>query len=373
MIAKLAAPLTVCALVGFLGVSAPRPGQLPVRLTLPKPSLPTPIGVRTVWWTDASRNDPFVRRRRRELVVTFWYPAASAGRAPLSRYMPTGTARVFERTEGAPAGTFHGLRTHAFVSAAIAAGRHPVVLFSPAFGLIGSLYTTLLEDLAAHGFFVVSIDPTYEAFAVQFPGGRVVTRRLADRPNALQKSLAVRVADARFVLDRLSILSRRGRFARRLDLRRIGIVGHSMGGATAANMVLADSRVRAAADLDGSILGPVVGHDVTRPVMLLTSDGAYREDPTLQSLWAHLRGPRVRVAVVHSGHYTFSDLVTILPQFGPAVPPGLQYEPIGTIPASRALPAVRATVSAFLDRYIRGRPAPLLDRPSRSFAVLHRF
>jgi len=287
--------------------------------------------------------------------------------------MPAMTGRIFEQEQGAPLGTFHALRTHALASAPIARGRHAVIVFSPGFGLTGALYTTLLEDLAAHGYVVASIDPTYEAFAVQFPGGRVEKPRVPKTLDALEQSLAVRIADARFVLGRLAALERRGRFAGRLDLARVGVVGHSIGGATAVNILLVDRRFRAAVDLDGSILGPVVGRRLGRPVMLLTSNGAYREDPTLQRLWARLDGPRIRLLVARSGHYTFSDLAVLLPQFGPAVPPGLQYDPIGTIPPGQAIPAIRAALEAFFDRYVRDRPTPLLERPSSAFPVLRRF
>lgn len=359
--------------VGSLAIRAGGAAHPPTPLKLPRPSMPTPIGVRSLWWVDSSRGDPFVPRRRRELVVTLWYPAARASNQPRARYMPAATARIFEQVEGAFAGTFEALRTHALADAPPARGRHPVIVFSPAFGFTGALYTTLLEDLAAHGYVVASIDPTYEAFAVHFPDGRVARPRLGDDADALGRSLAVRVADARFVLNRLAVLERRGPFAGRLDLDRVGIAGHSIGGAMAVNALLGDRRPRAALDLDGSILGPAVNRRLDRPVMLLTSKGAYGEDPTLQQLWSHLDGPRIRILVAGSGHYTFSDLAVLRPQFGPSVPPGLQYDSVGTIPAGRAVPAVRSVVEAFFDRYLRGRRARLLDRPSHSFSVLRRF
>lgn len=345
----------------------------PTALKLPAPSVRAPIGVRSLWWTDRSRVDPFLPRRRRELVVTLWYPAATRPTQPLAPYMPAAAAKRFEQIEGAFAGTFTGLRTHAVANAPVARGKHSVVVFSPAFGFSGALYTTLLEDLAAHGYVVASIDPTHEAFAVQFPGGRVETPRLHNDHNVLDTSLRVRVADTRFVLNRLAVLQRSGRFAGRLDLAHVGILGHSIGGATAVNALLLDRRLRAAIDLDGSILGPVVGQRLGRPVMLVTSARAYTEDPTLQRLWAHLEAPRIRIVVAGAGHYTFSDLAVFRPQFGASVPPGLQYDETGTMSPERYVPALRSIVGAFLNRYVRGQAAPMLQRPSRSFAVLRRF
>jgi dienelactone hydrolase len=359
-----AAVVVGCAAALLLPAEA-APGT-PIRLVLPRPSGTQLVGVRVLRWIDPSRFDPFAPgRRHRELRITIWYPAAARGHGGLARYMPTGVARVFERLNGAPRETFAALRTNSYVSAPVARGRFPVVLFSPAFGLSSALYTSLLEDLAARGYVVVATDPTYETFAVEFPGGRILSSHLPSGPNVLPRALAVRVADMRFVLDRLAILDRKGRFAGKLALDHVGMLGHSFGGATAANTALVDPRLRAAADLDGSILGPVVGQNLRIPFMIVTSSGAYRQDPTLQSLWAHLRGPRFNLTVPRSGHYTFSDLVALLPEFGPAVPPGLQYEAIGRLRASRAIPAVRTCVEAFFDRFLRGRHEPLLDRSGR--------
>jgi dienelactone hydrolase len=338
----------------------------PIRLVLPKPSSTQLLGVRVLRWIDPSRFDPFApARRHRELRITIWYPAAAPGHGGLARYMPAGVARVFERLNGAPRETFAALRTNSHVSAPVARGRFPVVLFSPAFGLTSALYMSLLEDLAARGYVVVATDPTYETFAVEFPGGRVLSSHLPSGPDALPRALAVRVADMRFVLNRLANLDQNGRFAGRLALDHVGMLGHSFGGTTAANTAVVDPRLRAAVDLDGSILGPAVGRDLRIPFMIVTSSGAYRQDPTLQSLWAHLRGPRFNLTIPRSGHYTFSDLVALLPEFGAAVPPGLQYEAIGRLPASRAIPAVRTCVEAFFNRFLRGRHEPLLDRSGR--------
>lgn len=359
--------------IAAIAIPAARAAHPPTPLNLPAPSVAAPIGVRSLWWIDGSRADPFVPRSRRELMVTLWYPAARGSTQPLARYMPPAVAQRFEQMEGAFAGTFKALRTHAVANAPIAGGKHAILIFSPAFGFTGALYTTLLEDLAAHGYVVASIDPTHEAFAVQFPGARLEKPRFRDSPDLLDRSLSVRIADARFVLNRLTGLQRRGRFAGRLDLAHAGIFGHSIGGATAVNVLLADRRFRAAIDLDGSILGPVTGQPVDRPVMLVTSRRAYAEDPTLQRLWAHLKASRVRIVVAGAGHYTFSDLAVFRPQFGASVPPGLQYDSTGTLPPERYLPAVRSLVGAFFDRYVRDRAAPMLQRPSRRFPVLRRF
>jgi predicted dienelactone hydrolase len=151
--------------------------------------------------------------------------------------MPTAVAKTFRGL--APAALLESSRTHARESAPVARGRHPVVLLATGAGETRALYTLHAEDLAARGYGVVVIDHTYETRAVVFPGRRVVLG--LPEPSTLRGfiewayfGIDMRVRDTRFVLDRLSALDRHGRFAGRLDLAHIGMVGHSLGGGTAA-------------------------------------------------------------------------------------------------------------------------------------------
>lgn len=102
-----------------------------------------------------------------------------------------------------------------------------------------------VEDLASRGYVVVTIDHTGEA-PVEFPGGRVAPV-VADSNNP-RKTVAVRVADIRFVLDSLAELAESEevpcRLGRALDLGRVGMFGYSQGGFAAAETMLQDQRIR---------------------------------------------------------------------------------------------------------------------------------
>jgi pimeloyl-ACP methyl ester carboxylesterase len=103
-----------------------------------------------------------------------------------------------------------------------------------------------VEDLASHGYTVVTIDHTYET-AVEFPGGRLVEADLLGDPPDIEATkrlfMDTREADVHFVLDQLR--------DEPADLTRIGMFGHSAGGVIATRVMRADSRVRADANLDG--------------------------------------------------------------------------------------------------------------------------
>ena len=69
------------------------------------------------------------------------------------------------------------------------------------------------------------------------------------------------VADLRFVLDRLG------------GAGPVGVFGHSLGGATAAQLMHDDRRVRAGIDLDGTLYGPVTTAGLDRPFPEVTFEG----------------------------------------------------------------------------------------------------
>ena len=166
-----------------------------------------------------------------------------------------------------PAGTLRNVRTHARLSAPLAKGRHPVVILATGGIEPRSIYTLYAEELAARGFVVATVDHTDEARAVVFPDGRIagpaeIPTTIEETVDWVPRALAVRVADTRFLLDQLEHL-------RGLDLRRVGMVGHSLGGSTAAEVMLADPRIDAGVNLDGLITpkrrrpgprSPVHGH-----------------------------------------------------------------------------------------------------------------
>ena len=77
------------------------------------------------------------------------------------------------------------------------------------------------------------------------------------------------------------MLSRLGSLqgAGRLDLHRIGVFGHSRGGATAADAMLSDRRIGAGVNLDGGMWGPVVKRGLDRPFGLLLVNEDRRRQP----------------------------------------------------------------------------------------------
>ncbi|GIO43150.1 hypothetical protein J41TS4_29080 [Paenibacillus apis] len=72
-----------------------------------------------------------------------------------------------------------------------------------------------------------------------------------------EKKSRLWVEDTRFVLDSLEAASSPipAWLAEKIDMNRAGVFGHSFGGATAAQMLVEDSRIKAALNMDGILYG----------------------------------------------------------------------------------------------------------------------
>ncbi len=372
--------------------TAPERPAAPVRPELPAPTGPHPVGTVTARLVDHARHDPWVTSRPyRELMVSVWYPARKTGGSGRAPYMAPGAAERWgaEPRHGVPAGAvdWAGMRVHARQGAPVdgRGGRRPVLLYSAGANDPRTWNTSLVEDLASRGYVVVTVDHTYESPGVQFPDGSVAD----DKPlkdalagvtddeslsRLLKKVMDVRVADDRFVLDRLGDLP--GGLSRVVDRNRVGAVGHSAGGIAAAGTMYADKRVKAAVDLDGSLeyngepkgthLTDIARHGVDRPLLLMGRDGVdHTTEPSWGAFWSRTPGWKADFTLRGSRHQTYTDLTAVLPRAGQ--PRDVVERNIGTVDPARATAVRRAYVASFFDRWLRDRDDHLLDGPSPRF------
>jgi pimeloyl-ACP methyl ester carboxylesterase len=253
------------------------------------------------------------------------------------------------------------------------------VLFSPGSGGDRDSSTNQVEDLVSHGYTVVTIDHTHDSAEVEFPGGRVEGNTIP--PDTIEintEATRVRAADTRFVLDQLCAINA-GRspdvehrplpagIAGTLDVGRVGMFGHSMGGATTAWAMLDDRRILAGINLDGAFYGPVVDAGLDRPFLLMSSQDHNRDDDdTWAALWSHLRGWRRDLRLLDSGHLSYNDVQILLPPAAGAIgyPPDVVRQFLGTIDPVRAVLVVRTYLRGFMDLHLRHRGTDLFDGPT---------
>jgi len=278
----------------------------------------------------------------------------------------------------------------------------PVVIYSPAYGAGMDASTVLMEELASHGYVAVSVGHAFETSHFIRSDGtlrifpldneelrargmeraaatdlqrelnetadparlRTLIRAISDaRPKTLL-SLRTWVEDIGFVIDRLEAMNAEGPFKGRLDLGRIGVVGHSFGGTAAGEAGLADARCRAGVNLDGLQLGGMLDRPLGRPFMFVHHDNAGAANKLINlPFFEAAQDTCYMVMVRGTRHLNFSDVS--LPVFARIT--GLPAGALGPIDGLRALAVTNDLVRSFFDRHLRGLPAPLLEDASRAY------
>ncbi|MCX4834680.1 alpha/beta hydrolase [Streptomyces sp. NBC_01016] len=365
----LSAPLLGAAPAVSVGTeqAAPR-AQYSSGLELPPLTGPYPVGRRTLHLVDRNRTDPWVPTADgRELMVTVAYPARSARGLPAA-YMTDEEAQLLLEARGlggvVPRETVAGARTRAHVGARPAPGHFPLVLLSPGFSMPRTTLTSLADDLASRGYVVASVDHAYESVGTAFPGGRTLTCVACDRVGTQEEQAAVvrgRAKDMSFVISELTSGRRAGALSHVIDRSRIGIGGHSIGGATAAATMAADRRVRAGVDLDGDFfLHPAAAGLGRRPFMMLGTESTHSPSNRTSDwpeAWKHLNGWKRWFTVAGAEHFSFTDLPYLAGQLGLS-------DPDVPLSGERGWRITRDYVSAFFDLHLRSIAQPLLDGPT---------
>jgi len=148
--------------------------------------------------------------------------------------------------------------------------KYPVVLLGAGLNTTRLFYSALAQEIASTGYTVITMDHPYETDVVEFPsdgsvifGGNVVGDLNNTAP--LIRALDIRSRDASFILDKLRIPFPDSSRKDAGKKAKVGMVGHSFGGAAAASAMLNDTRIVGGVNLDGYMFGPVLDTGVGRP------------------------------------------------------------------------------------------------------------
>lgn len=367
--------------------------------TLPAPTGPHRIGTTSLVLVDSARGEDFTpdSTDRRRLLVRLWYPADSVAGKPAPFLTPL-QARAVSGYLSLPSFALSHLAniaSHSYPDAPLKAGMPwPTLVFSHGYGAGYESQNTLqMEELASHGYVVVSINHPYESAVadlgtgtpVRFSPPRASNDSVAQaRSVELAKSLqtdedTIRLKetvasvnglspevdttivrwtqDTRFVVDRLGWLGgASGRasavqFDNHLDNVRLGVFGMSLGGATALSFCIEDIRCAAGINLDGITHGAAVDSAVSAPFFFATN-GEVRHMHDV--FYQRAKGPKWLMTVSHTKHVNFTDLSVISPVLA-------RLGFVGTIPPDRMRAIMNTTVRAFFDEHIKGLPPTSLS------------
>jgi len=352
-------------------------------VTLPALTGSFAIGRAIEDWTDDTALDTLAPApgTKRELLVWIWYPSAARQSAVIDDYLP---ARLRLKPKDAGGGNIWTLLTrdpsrvrgHSAVDPDVSPQQrsYPVVIMRAGASSGVLNYSTLAEDLASHGYIVVGFDAPYRTGLVVFPDGRVMGRTAQNNPErcvvpdraemerCVSRVITAWTGDIAFVLqrlDRLNASDSSGTFTGRLDMTRVGVVGHSLGGAVAAQFCHEDSRCKAGIDIDGAPHGSVIQAGLSQPFMFLLSDHGDTTDPEsnqivtdIKSIYDRIPSDRRLYATIRGAfHLTFTDDGALMKSG--MVRGFLRLSGRLGIDARRQLAITTYCVHSFFDAYLR--------------------
>lgn len=312
-------------------------------------------GVKTAsyTWADLSRDETFTPEMdQRKITVEFWYP--------------TKDRQSIEKAEGI----------------------FPLVIFSHgAFGIKAS-NTSTYEELASHGYVVCSIDHTYHSFFTEQVDGKAILIDQGflnevnylmlenqgevnqEKYDVIQGWLKLRVQDMTFCLNQIKAFVQEPNNEEvfsMIDLNNIGLMGHSLGGATAAAVGRQMQDIKAVAVIDGTMLGEEIGikdgiEQVTTepyPIPLLNfyNGESYEEIKKIKDIYPNTiasasQKESYQIAITNAGHMNFCDL----PMKSPVLAKALGT---GTANSKVCIEEVNGRLLTFFDAYLKGKAISL--------------
>jgi pimeloyl-ACP methyl ester carboxylesterase len=366
----------------------------PVAATLiPPPTGTYNTSVTTAALIDHSRLDPFAPTPQyRALMVSVFNPVPPAACSPsFTPYMVSQTAK-FEDAQfaqfGILPGTFESLELQVcqpmtkYKHASLPQPRppdvhislpqnYPIILFSGGLGGSRLFYSIIAQQISSTGYTVVTIDHPYDAGIVTFPENSTILAANITTDDEIVLSLNTRAKDISFVLDQVSRshVAKSPFLALAPDISRVGVFGHSLGGAATAEAALYDSRLVGCINLDGTFWGDVVEAGLKKPTLIFAHDGKnLTTDSSWEAIWTKLTGWKRELMLAGSQHGTFTDLPTLVDILGiGAELPSEVTELLGTINGTRAFDIVTTYVQAFFDFVLKGKQSDLLDSSSSQY------
>ena len=273
----------------------------------------------------------------------------------------------------------------------------PLVIFSHgAFGYYQSNTSTYME-LASQGYVVISLDHPYHSFFTTDTEGKTITVN----PNFLQevmyinedtapeeeifalssKWLTIRTADMNFVLDTVKRTKEATECAEEwfvdseetkseileilamTDMEKIGLMGHSLGGAASVTVGRQREDIDAVIDLDGTMLGEQLKFEngcyqyyeeaYPIPLMAIDNEEHYIQGDMLDSQYVNKVVLENAIDATHtyfvgSGHMNFTDL----PLFSPVLASLLGT---GTIDETECVIIMNDIVLQYFDYYLKNK------------------
>jgi pimeloyl-ACP methyl ester carboxylesterase len=293
---------------------------------------------------------------KRPMAFQIWYPASYVSGKPLE-HQSMEVTKASSEFLGLPMlwmSYFSLIETNSFLNAEVVSGSEfPVLLYNHGYGGFTSVYQTVFEELASHGYIVVSIGHKDESALLISEDGNVIPNN-SDNPfytkrqselngaeiNQLQsvilnsddieenkqayeklielsplhkESVELWAMDTKAVVEQLKYLnSTHDKLKGTFDFDNIGVFGHSVGGATAGQLAYNYDEIKAAINLDGFQFGDLINNKLNAPTMFIA--GNHTGTTYLRSLvfMENTNEECYQVSISGFSHDNFTDLKYIL-------------------------------------------------------------
>lgn len=366
-------------------------------LQLPQPDGPHPVGTTTAEFVDTAREEFYstVEGDPRRVMLRVWYPASSVEGAQPVKYFehPLIRSRAVIGELPLPWFLFTHLglvETHSFDQAPVAAGKFPLVLYSPGLGIgWSSSNTPLAEMLASHGYIVIGIDHTHLGSAAifddqvigfdpetakalriqppaevmeiykQVPGAREPGEQLALYMRAMEMmpneiigkvntALNTQVADQSALLELVDGLATEVNVLSQIDENKMAVVGMSLGGSAAMLTCHQNARCDAAVNLDGfhphqaELRANFPTMAIHRPDNLLVLEN-----------YSQAVADAYAVEIAGTTHFNYFDFTLMSPLYQ-------RLGVLGEVDGALASDLIKRYTLGFLDEYLKGKTSDLL-------------
>lgn len=370
-------------------------GELDLRLPeMFKPTGEYSIGLRNYYFVDEDRPELLTDNLDdfREIGFQVWYPSSVDENAQPNPYGSHDVNLAAAKFYGFPLffNSYQSLlNTHSYLNTPVetAETTFPVIFYNHGYSGFTSVHQMLCEDIASHGYVVVSVGHAYETSLFIKSDGSL---RLFDRENlvltsrnneaggdpsegAKDRILNATTFDERkaafeelcrvsplhqestqeWAKDNLSVLEyitelnqEEYIFNGRLELNRVGVLGHSLGGAVAGQLVSESERFDAGIDMDGFQFGTLLDHPLEKPFMYIGADRPWvgRTSISNDIFFDDSHAECHMVSLTGYVHSSFSDLVL----FGEVWNPGYDQELL-----LEKVSSLNKSVLFFFDRHLK--------------------
>ena len=372
---------------------------------LPKPAGKFKVGVTHQSFIDENRIDPFplAKGKNREIPCVIWYPNDSADGYQNKPFLSTSALDAIKEygMYKAFSKKLCEIKTNSYIDAPISTQqtKFPVVLFNFGFSSFMEQSSIQMENLASHGYVVISIGHPYDG-AVTYPDGRALgidkqairdlkkaqtkkgikelrtimaklqeplptdeieklTRKMFGTGAMMEKKIEVWIDDIRFIakiVEKLNSGEISSIFKNKLLLENgIGSFGHSYGGASSILAAAADNKISCAINQDGGMYGGFShNYQFAKPFMFMESEESHGMS---QYFYDANRADTIMLHIKDTKHHDYSDFTLI-------------HRPLlfklmktfGKVDGKKMVGFNCQYVLAFFDKYLLGINNPLLEK-----------